>query len=82
MKINWDKKEITELERILMNLSDDEAESVSWDSLPSVGIPQDVETTEIWAMDVNGNCLCGLIHDIVEGRGTIKHIDQIRAEQN
>lgn len=81
MKINWNKEEITELERILMNLSDDEAESVNWDSLPSMEMP-DVDATEVWAMDVNGNCLCGLIHDIVEGRGTIKHIDQIRAEQN
>ena len=79
-KINWDKEKIEDLEKILMGLSDEDIENTAWDSLPSYEIPEDVDTTEVWAMDSRGNCLCGLIHDIVEGNGNIRHIDEIRSK--
>ena len=77
-KINWDKRNIEDLERLLMGLSDEEAEAVDWANLPSCDLPDNIDTNEVWAMDAHGNCLTGLIHDIVDGNGVIKHIDDLR----
>lgn len=65
-KIKWDCEDIYELERILNSLNDDELENVQWDALPSVEFPDDVDMTEVWAMDKKGRVFYGPISDALE----------------
>ena len=65
-KINWNTEDIYELERILNSLTEDELENVQWDNLPSVEFPEDIDTTEVWAMDQQGRLWWGSISDALE----------------
>ena len=84
--INWDTENIYELERILNSLSDDELENVQWDALPSVEFPDDIDTTEVWAMDRKGRVLYGPISDAIEigfdESDSITTLDILREKQN
>ena len=85
-KINWNTEDIYELERILNSLTDDELENVQWDNLPSVEFPEDIDTTEVLAMDQQGRVLYGLISDAIElgfdESNSVITLDQLREKQD
>ena len=85
-KINWNTEDIYELERILNSLTSEELENVQWDALPSVEFPDDVDTTEVWAMDKQGRVLWGQISDALEigfdETNSVITIDQLREKQD
>ena len=85
-KINWNTEDIYELERILNSLTDDELENVQWDALPSVEFPDDVDMTDVWAMDKHGRVLWGSISDALEmgfdETEAVITLDELREKQD
>lgn len=85
-KINWDCEDIYDLEKLLAGLTADELRNVKWDDLPTVDIPDDIDTTEVWAMDKKGRVLYGPIGDAIEigfdETDSVITLDQLREKQD